>query len=67
MNVRRLPRPDVFLQSAIANINCRWVPWINGLCAVYYNEVNDQDGILCVWEETGEGFFCSISGLNCIL
>ena len=67
MNVRRLPRPDVFLQSAIANIEfTEWIPWINGLCAVYYNEVNDQDGVLCVWE-TGEGFFCSISGLKQIV
>lgn len=64
MNIRRLPRPEVFLQSAISNIDfTEWVAWENGLCAVYYNEVTDQDGVLCVWEESGEGFFCSISGL----
>jgi len=68
MNVRLLPRPDVFLQSAISNIDCtEWVAWEHGICAVYFNTVTDQDGVLCVWEETGEGFLCSVSDLRKIV
>ena len=67
MNIRQLPKPELFLASAIANLElAQWIPWQHGICVGYHNETSGQDGVLCLHNQGGVGFFASIVGLKAI-
>ena len=62
MQLRKLPRPEAFIESALANFDdANWYSWANGICVGYMNPL-EMDSLLCWSDSNGQGFLLQVEG-----
>ncbi len=65
--IRELPRPQKFIQSALANVDsAHWFIWEHGICVGYWDESDAAHSLYCWWSVLDKGFLLQAANIQSV-